>query len=261
MVTITDLSKMKTRGEKFTAITAYDYSFAKIIESAGIEIILIGDSLGNVCQGHQTTIPVSIGDMVYHTASVSRGVKDTFVIADMPFLSYGTTQNALKNSSKLMQNGAKMVKLEGGHWLSETVYQMSERGIPVCGHLGLTPQSVHQLGGYTIQGADSKAADKIFSDAMTLEQAGAQLLVLECIPSSLSKLITKNLQIPVIGIGAGPYTDAQILVLYDILGISSQIPRFARNFLLDSNSILSALKNYASAVRNSTFPTSQHFVE
>ena len=261
MVTITDLSKMKTRGEKFTAITAYDYSFAKIIESAGIEIILIGDSLGNVCQGHQTTIPVSIGDMVYHTASVSRGVKDTFVVADMPFLSYGTTQNALKNSRKLMQNGAKMVKLEGGHWLSETVYQMSERGIPVCGHLGLTPQSVHQLGGYTIQGADSKAADKIFSDAMTLEQAGAQLLVLECIPSSLSKLITKNLQIPVIGIGAGPYTDAQILVLYDILGISSQIPRFARNFLLDSNSILSALKNYVSAVRNSTFPTSEHFVE
>ena len=252
---------MKTRGEKFTAITAYDYSFAKIIESAGIEIILIGDSLGNVCQGHQTTIPVSIGDMVYHTASVSRGVKDTFVVADMPFLSYGTTQNALKNSRKLMQNGAKMVKLEGGHWLSETVYQMSERGIPVCGHLGLTPQSVHQLGGYTIQGADSKAADKIFSDAMTLEQAGAQLLVLECIPSSLSKLITKNLQIPVIGIGAGPYTDAQILVLYDILGISSQIPRFARNFLLDSNSILSALKNYVSAVRNSTFPTSEHFVE
>lgn len=261
MVTITDLSKMKTRGEKFTAITAYDYSFAKIIESAGIEIILIGDSLGNVCQGHQTTIPVSIGDMVYHTASVSRGVKDTFVVADMPFLSYGTTQNALKNSRKLMQNGAKMVKLEGGHWLSETVHQMSERGIPVCGHLGLTPQSVHQLGGYTIQGADSKAADKIFSDAMTLEQAGAQLLVLECIPSSLSKLITKNLQIPVIGIGAGPYTDAQILVLYDILGISSQIPRFARNFLLDSNSILSALKNYVSAVRNSTFPTSEHFVE
>ena len=261
MVTITDLSKMKTRGEKFTAVTAYDYSFAKIIESAGIEIILIGDSLGNVCQGHQTTIPVSIGDMVYHTASVSRGVKDTFVVADMPFLSYGTTQNALKNSRKLMQNGAKMVKLEGGHWLSETVYQMSERGIPVCGHLGLTPQSVHQLGGYTIQGADSKAADKIFSDAMTLEQAGAQLLVLECIPSSLSKLITKNLQIPVIGIGAGPYTDAQILVLYDILGISSQIPRFARNFLLDSNSILSALKNYVSAVRNSTFPTSEHFVE
>ena len=252
---------MKTRGEKFTAITAYDYSFAKIIESAGIEIILIGDSLGNVCQGHQTTIPVSIGDMVYHTASVSRGVKDTFVVADMPFLSYGTTQNALKNSRKLMQNGAKMVKLEGGHWLSETVHQMSERGIPVCGHLGLTPQSVHQLGGYTIQGADSKAADKIFSDAMTLEQAGAQLLVLECIPSSLSKLITKNLQIPVIGIGAGPYTDAQILVLYDILGISSQIPRFARNFLLDSNSILSALKNYVSAVRNSTFPTSEHFVE
>ncbi|MAH73021.1 MAG: 3-methyl-2-oxobutanoate hydroxymethyltransferase [Cellvibrionales bacterium TMED49] len=261
MVRITDLKKMKTQGDKFTALTAYDYSFAKVIEKAGIEIILIGDSLGNVCQGHKTTIPVSIDDMVYHTACVSRGAKEVVLIADMPFMSYETTQNALRNSGMLMQNGAKMVKLEGGQWLSETVYQMSERGIPVCGHLGLTPQSVHQLGGYAIQGANSKAADKIVNDAKTLEQAGAQLLVVECIPSSLSALITKKLKIPVIGIGAGPATDAQILVLYDVLGISDQIPSFSKNFLLSNNSILSAIKSYASAVRNSTFPTSEHFVQ
>ncbi len=260
MISITDLKRMKIRGEKFTALTAYDYSFAKIIERAGIEIILIGDSLGNVCQGHDTTIPVSIDDMVYHTESVARGAKEVFLIADMPFMSYKTTHNALKNAAILMQSGAKMVKLEGGQWLSETIYQLSERGIPVCGHLGLMPQSVHQLGGYAIQGANSKAADKIVKDAKMLEQAGAQLLVVECIPSSLSALITKNLKIPVIGIGAGPSTDAQILVLYDILGISAQIPKFSRNFLLDNDSILSAIQSYASAVRDSTFPTSEHYV-
>ena len=159
-----------------------------------------------------------------------------------------------------MQSGAKMVKLEGGQWLSETIYQLSERGIPVCGHLGLMPQSVHRLGGYAVQGANLKAADKIVNDAKILEQAGAQLLVVECIPSSLSTLITKNLKIPVIGIGAGPATDAQILVLYDILGISAQIPKFSRNFLIENNSILSAIQSYASAVRDSTFPTSEHFV-
>ena len=258
MTTIDDLTAMKSRSEKFASITAYDFSFAKLIDSAGIEMVLIGDSLGNVIQGRNTTIPVSVDEMAYHTEAVRRGVDRSLVVSDMPFMSYATPTDALHNAAILMQAGAQMVKLEGGEWLGDTIYQLTERGIPVCAHLGLTPQSVHKIGGFKVQGRDPKAAGQIVTDALLLQEAGAQLLVIECVPSSLGKLLAQTLNIPVIGIGAGPDTDAQILVLYDMLGISPAFPRFSKNFLSDSDSVLMALQQYAEQVRGGAFPAAEH---
>jgi len=257
-VTINTLSALKQQGEKFPVITAYDASFAALIEQAGIEAILVGDSLGNVIQGQGSTVPVTIDEMAYHTQAVRRGNDKSLLIADMPFMTYSTPEQAMDNAALLMQAGAQMVKLEGGAWLAETIRLLGERGIPVCGHLGLTPQSVNKLGGYRVQGRDDDAAATIIADAKLLEKAGLDLLVLECVPTPLADRISSELSIPVIGIGAGPGTDAQVLVIYDMLGLSPRHPKFTKNFLTETNSVLDALKAYADAVRDGSFPQPEH---
>jgi len=257
-ITIERLKSIKAEGKKFAVITAYDYSFAKLIDEAEIEVTLVGDSLGNVIQGQETTLPVTIDEMAYHTANVNRGISASLIVADMPFMSYATVPQALENAAILMQAGAQMVKLEGGEWLAETVHALTERGVPVCGHLGLTPQSVHKLSGFKVQGKNTEAADKMLDDAKQLEEAGADLLVVECIPSSLGESLAKNLAIPVIGIGAGPATDAQVLVLQDMLGISAKPPKFAKNFLIKESNIQNALKSYRQEVHSGAFPGAEH---
>ena len=257
-ITIERLKSIKADGNKFAVITAYDYSFAKLIDEAGIEVTLVGDSLGNVIQGQETTLPVTVDEMAYHTANVRRGINSSFIIADMPFMSYATVPQALENAAILMQAGAQMVKLEGGEWVIETIQALTERGIPVCGHLGLTPQSVHKLSGFKVQGKNAEAADKMLYEAKQLEEAGADLLVVECIPSTLGESLAKNLDIPVIGIGAGPATDAQVLVLQDMLGISAKLPKFAKNYLLQESNIQNALKAYRKEVQSGSFPSAEH---
>lgn len=257
-VTINTLNILKEQGEKFPVITAYDASFARLIEQAGIDVVLVGDSLGNVIQGHGSTVPVTMDDMMYHVEAVCRGNSKSLVIADLPFMAYATEAQTMENAALLMQAGAHMVKLEGGAWLEETVLMLSERGIPVCGHLGLTPQSVNKLGGYKVQGRDDQAAEQMVLDAHLLEEAGADILVLECVPTALAQKITNELSIPVIGIGAGPDTDAQVLVIYDMLGISPRLPKFSKNFLTETGDVETALKAYAKEVRSGTFPAPEH---
>jgi len=257
-MSIDTLKSIKANGKKFAAITAYDYSFAKLIDNAEIEVTLIGDSLGNVIQGQDTTIPVTLEEMAYHTANVKRGINASLILSDMPFMSYGTLPQALDNAAILMQSGAQMVKLEGGEWLAETVFALTERGIPVCGHLGLTPQSVHKLGGFKVQGKDLDAADKMLAEAKILEQAGADLLVVECIPSALGKAITSTVDIPVIGIGAGSDTDGQVLVLQDMLGMSDRTLKFSKNYLEQTSSIQTALSTYRNEVLSGAFPEPKH---
>ncbi|MGB0937039.1 MAG: 3-methyl-2-oxobutanoate hydroxymethyltransferase [Colwellia sp.] len=258
-ITTTTLLKMKQQGEKISTITAYDASFSKLFDQAGIHAILVGDSLGMVLQGQDDTLPVSIEDMAYHTQCVRRGVENTLIIGDMPFMTYASTEQALTNASKLMQAGASMVKMEGGAWLIETIKALVERGIPVCAHLGLTPQSVNVFGGFKVQGRQEEQAQKMIQDAQALEEAGAQLLVLECIPASLGKAITEAINIPSIGIGAGKDTDGQILVMHDALGIScSYMPKFSRNFLKDTGDIKKAVELYISEVSNGNFPGEAH---
>ena len=256
--TISNLNAMKVAGEKFAVITAYDYTFSRLIETADIEVTLVGDSLGNVIQGRDSTIPVSVDEMAYHTEIVKRGNSRTLLMTDMPFMSYASESQALDNAAILMQAGAQMVKLEGGEWLAETIFKLTERGIPVCGHVGLTPQSVHKLGGYRVQGKEEDAAQQMIQEAQVLEEAGADLMVVECVPSSLGKKLAESLNIPVIGIGAGPDTDAQVLVLQDMLGISQRLPKFSKNFLADSTSIQQAIINYGNEVRAGTFPAPEH---
>ena len=260
MKTITpgSLLAMKAKGEKFAVITAYDFTFAKLIENAEIEVVLVGDSLGNVIQGCDSTIPVTVEEMAYHTSAVKRGNNRALLITDMPFMSYATEAQALENAALLMQAGAQMVKLEGGEWLGDTVELLTERGIPVCGHVGLTPQSVHKLGGYKVQGKEEQAAAQMISDAKALQDAGAELIVVECVPSSLGSELSATLDIPVIGIGAGPDTDAQVLVLHDMLGISQRLPRFSKNFLEENTSIAEAISAYGKAVRSGSFPAKAH---
>lgn len=256
--TISNLNAMKAAGEKFAVITAYDYTFSRLIETAGIEVTLVGDSLGNVIQGRDSTIPVSVDEMAYHTEIVKRGNSRTLLMTDMPFMSYASENQALDNAAILMQAGAQMVKLEGGEWLAETIFMLTERGIPVCGHVGLTPQSVHKLGGYKVQGKEEDAAQRMIQEAQILEEAGADLMVVECVPSSLGRNLADSLNIPVIGIGAGPDTDAQVLVLQDMLGISQRLPKFSKNFLEQSSTIQQAIINYGNEVRAGTFPASEH---
>jgi len=258
-ITTSTLFKMKQQGDKISTITAYDASFAKIFDQAGIHAILIGDSLGMVLQGQDDTLPVDIEHMAYHTQSVKRGVTETLIISDMPFMTYATKEQAFTNAAKLMQAGASMVKMEGGAWLVDTIEALVERGIPVCAHLGLTPQSVNVFGGFKVQGRDNDAANKMIADAKILEAAGAQLLVLECIPSSLGKAISEAISIPTIGIGAGKDTDGQILVMHDALGIScSYMPKFSRNFLVDTGDIKKAIELYIQEVSNGNFPGEDH---
>lgn len=257
-ISIDTLKSIKVNGKKFAAITAYDYSFAKLIDKAEIEVTLVGDSLGNVIQGQPTTIPVTLDEMAYHTTNVKRGIESSLVVSDMPFMSYATVPQALDNAAVLMQAGAQMVKLEGGEWLTETVFALTERGIPVCAHLGLTPQSVHKLSGFKVQGKDANAAEKIAAEAKMLEQAGADLLVVECVPSSLGKTLASALDIPVIGIGAGSDTDGQVLVLQDMLGISDSAPKFSKNYMVKSSTIQDALSTYRAEVLSGAFPEPKH---
>ena len=258
-ITTATLLKMKQQDKKISTITAYDASFAKLFDQAGIHAILIGDSLGMVLQGEDSTLPVTIEDMAYHTRCVKRGVEETLIIADMPFMSYATQEQALTNATKLMQAGASMVKMEGGAWLNSTISALVERGIPVCAHLGLTPQSVNIFGGFKVQGREDDKAQQMIDDAKTLEAAGAQLLVLECIPASLGKLVTEALTIPTIGIGAGKDTDGQILVMHDALGIAcNYMPKFSRNFLKDTGDIKKAVELYISEVSEGNFPGDEH---
>lgn len=259
-VTINTLKKMKSAGEKIVCLTVYDASFAKILENAGVDVFLVGDSLGMVIQGHDTTLPVTINEMVYHTASVRRGSPQAFIMSDMPFMSYNTVDQALKNAGKLIKKGgAQMVKLEGGAAFVERVEKLSQHSVPVCAHLGLMPQSVHQLGGYRVQGRDDNSAQKIIDDAMAMQQAGADMLLLECVPAVLGKKVTQMLDIPVIGIGAGPDCDAQVLVLQDILGMTQgHAAKFSHNFMAASDSIESAVEAYVQAVRNGEYPTKDH---
>lgn len=257
-VNLPHLYDLKTRKARFPVLTVYDASFAAVIEQAGIEVVLVGDSLGNVIQGQDSTVPVTVDEMAYHTAAVRRGNSKSLLITDMPYMSYSTIEQTLHNAAHLMQVGAQMVKLEGGAWLLDSVHALTERGIPVCGHLGLTPQSVSKLGGYRVQGRDTAAAEQMLADAQGLQEAGADLVVLECVPSALGAKISSALEIPVIGIGAGPDTDAQVLVLYDLLGIAPSSPKFSRNFMSDHNSIAAAIEAYAEAVRNGRFPAPEH---
>ncbi|MCK5877482.1 MAG: 3-methyl-2-oxobutanoate hydroxymethyltransferase [Candidatus Marithrix sp.] len=254
-----NLDKLKQNGEKITCLTAYDTTFAKLIAQAGIDILLVGDSLGMVVQGQDSTVPVTLDDMVYHSQLVARGKQKALLIADMPFMSYSTPEIAFNTATRLMQEGhAQMVKLEGA-WVAETVEMLVERGIPVCGHLGLTPQSVYKLGGYKVQGRDKKDAQRLLEDALLLQEAGASLIVLECIPGNLAAEITTALEIPTIGIGAGKDCDGQVLVLYDILGITiGKKPSFAKDFLQETGSVSTAIEAFIEAVKNSTFPGSEH---
>jgi 3-methyl-2-oxobutanoate hydroxymethyltransferase len=257
-VTITTLQTHKAAGEKFAVITAYDATFASLVEDAGIEVILVGDSLGMVLQGHDSTLPATIDDMIYHTHCVRRGCTKPLIIGDLPFGTYNTREETMTNAAALMRAGANMVKLEGGKWLIDSISAMTERGIPVCAHLGLTPQSVNSLGGFKVQGRESNQATIILDDAKRVEAAGASMLVLECIPSSLAAEITSALTIPVVGIGAGADTDAQVLVLHDMLGLSPRSPKFVRNFMTDNPDVQSALKAYNTAVKALEFPTLEH---
>ena len=258
-ITSSTLLKFKQEGKKFTSLTAYDASFASAFDSEGVDVLLVGDSMGMVLQGHDDTLPVSVEDIAYHTRCVRRGVKRALLIADMPFMSYATPEQAMTNAAILMQAGANMVKIEGGHWLLETVTKLTERGIPVCAHLGLTPQSVHVFGGFKIQGRDADNAQRILDEAKAIEAAGAQLLVVECIPAPLAKAISEALTIPVIGIGAGADTDGQILVMHDVLGISSgYIPRFSKNYLKQTGEIREAIRAYIDEVEKGIFPGSEH---
>lgn len=257
--TTSTLLKMKQQGQKISTITAYDASFAKLFDQAGIHAILIGDSLGMVLQGQDDTLPVTIEHMVYHTQCVKRGVENTLVISDMPFMSYANVDQALTNATKLMQAGASVVKMEGGAWLVDTIRALVERGIPVCAHLGLTPQSVNVFGGFKVQGREDAQAQQMIKDAQALEVAGAQLLVLECIPAPLGKAISEAVTIPTIGIGAGKDTDGQILVMHDALGIScSYMPKFSRNFLQETGDIKKSIELYISEVSQGNFPGEDH---
>jgi 3-methyl-2-oxobutanoate hydroxymethyltransferase len=259
-ITISSLMKMKAEKEKIACLTAYDASFASVLEEGGVELILVGDSLGMVIQGLDTTVPVTMDDVVYHTRCVARGSQRALLVSDMPFLSYHSPDQALTNAARLMQEGgAQMLKLESGTTQIDTVRRLSDQGVPVCAHLGLRPQSIHRLGGYRVQGTDEHSATRMLEDALTLQQAGAVILLLECVPGLLAAEITANVDIPVIGIGAGVACDGQILVLHDILGITpGRVPRFVRNFMDGGKTIQAAVKEYVGAVKSCSFPSAEH---
>jgi 3-methyl-2-oxobutanoate hydroxymethyltransferase len=259
-VTLRDLARMKADKVKIACLTAYDASFAARLDEAGVDVVLVGDSLGNVIQGHATTVPVTVDDIVYHTRNVARGLKRAFLISDMPFLSYATPEMALANAARLMQEGgAKMVKLEGNGSQADIVRYLADNGVPVCAHLGLRPQMVHKLGGFSVQGRQEKAARQMLEDAQTLEKAGADLLLLELVPKDLAAKITTKVGVPVIGIGAGPKVDGQILVLYDMLDITpGRRPKFAKNFMEGADSVSGGVAAYVKAVKNKSYPAPEH---
>lgn len=260
--TVSTIKQMVQAGEKFTMLTAYDATFASLISKQGIETLLIGDSLGMVCQGKVSTLPVTIDEMVYHTEAVARGNQGALLVADMPFNTYGTVEQCLTNAGKLMQAGAHMVKLEGGAWLSESVTAMSRAGIPSCIHMGLTPQSVNKFGGFKVQGRDESAAQTMINDAKAVEAAGADFLLLECVPAELAQKVTAAVGIPVIGIGAGNSTDGQVLVCYDMLGLTqTRMPRFVKNFMAETGAFETAIATYKNDVKSGAFPAAEHCFE
>ncbi len=254
------LKKMKQQKQPIVALTAYDYTFARLLDHAGVDIILVGDSLGMVIQGHQTTIPVSMEDMLYHTSIVSEGVERALLIMDLPFMSYYSVERALDNATQALQEaGAQMVKLEGGLDQLPIVEALSRHDIPVCAHIGLKPQSIYKSGSYRVQGREQAAATLMIEEAAALEQAGADIILLECVPQTLAAEISANTDIPVIGIGAGNACDGQILVLQDLLGITpGKPPRFAKNFMQEGVDIQTAIKTYAEDVRSRKFPAEEH---
>lgn len=260
-MTINDLIKWKQEGRKFATSTAYDASFAQLFESQEMPVLLVGDSLGMVLQGENDTLPVTVDDIVYHTRCVRAGNPNCLLMADMPFMSYATPEQACENAAKLMRAGANMVKIEGGDWLVDTVKMLTERAVPVCAHLGLTPQSVNIFGGYKIQGRDQEKADRMVKDALALQEAGAQIVLLECVPAELAERITKVLDVPVIGIGAGNVTDGQILVMHDMFGISANyMPKFSKNFLAETGDMRKAVAKYIEDVANGVFPDDAHTI-
>lgn len=258
-ITLHTLQELKQRKEKFVCLTSYDATFARFSSRAGVEVLLVGDSLGMVLQGHDSTLPVTMEDIIYHVQCVNRGNEGALLIADLPFMSYASEAQTLENAARLMRAGAHMVKLEGGAWIAETTHLLTERGIPVCAHMGLTPQSINRIGGFRVQGRDPDEANTIVEEALLLESRGANVLLLECVPRSLARTITEKLSIPVIGIGAGPDVDGQIMVVHDLLGISPITPRFVKNFLPEStNGIPGAITEYVKAVKEVRFPAPEH---
>ena len=258
-VTVHTLANLRSAGEKIAMLTCYDASFASLMDRCGVEILLIGDSLGMVCNGHQSTLPVTVAEIAYHTAAVARGSKSAMIMADLPFGAYGTPETAYANSVQLMQAGAHMVKLEGGAWLADTVRFLTDRAVPVCAHLGLTPQSVHQLGGYKVQGKTTESAELLKADALRMQQAGASMVLLEAIPAQLGKEVTDMLAIPTIGIGAGPDCSGQVLVMHDLLGVfPGRKARFVKNFMEGQTSIDGAIGAYVAAVKGGSFPALEH---
>ncbi len=258
--TLTHLHALRQRGEKIAMLTCYDASFAALLEGQGVEVLLVGDSLGMVLQGHETTLPVTLQEMMYHTACVARGSKKSFIVSDMPFgTSQVSPQQTFAHAAQLMAAGAQMVKLEGGLEMVETVRFLTARGIPVCGHIGLTPQSVHQLGGYRVQGREAAAAQRLMDEAFALAEAGAGMLVLELVPAALAEDISAQLSIPTIGIGAGPGCSGQVLVLHDMLDLfPGKKARFVKNFLADTGSVAGAVSRYVQEVKAGTFPAEVH---
>ena len=259
MITVNTLKKMKADGEKIAMLTCYEASFAALMERAGVDVLLVGDSLGMTVQGQSSTLPVSLRDMCYHTAAVARGAENAMIVADLPFGAYQQSkEQAFAASAELMAAGAHMVKLEGGVWMAETTEFLQLRGIPVCAHIGLTPQSVHAFGGYKVQGKGDKA-DALLNDARAHEQAGAALVLMECVPASLGKRVTEALSCPTIGIGAGVNCDGQVLVMHDALGVlPGKTAKFVKNFMEGQSSIQSAIEAYVAAVKNKTFPSAEH---
>jgi len=260
-ITLFELGKMRNDGQKIAMLTCYDASFAAVMERAGVDVLLVGDSLGNAVQGQRTTLPVTLEQMIYHTEAVVRGCRRPFIVTDMPFGSYQENrEQALRNAVRLMAAGAQMVKLEGGEIMAGTVNFLVERGIPVCGHIGLTPQSVNQLGGYRVQGREENGARQLREDALALEQAGAAMLVLEMVPASLGAAVTASLtKMATIGIGAGPDCDGQVLVMHDMLGVfPGKTARFVKDFMSGAPSIEAAMAAYVQAVKEGTFPAVEH---
>ncbi|MDN3609072.1 3-methyl-2-oxobutanoate hydroxymethyltransferase [Vibrio ostreicida] len=260
-MTINDLKKWKQEGRKFATSTAYDASFAQLFEGQEIPVLLVGDSLGMVLQGTSSTLAVTVEDIAYHTRSVRAGSPNCLLMADMPFMSFATPEQACENAATLMRAGANMVKIEGGDWLVDTVKMLTQRAVPVCAHLGLTPQSVHLFGGFKVQGREQEKADRMVRDALDLQEAGAQALVLECVPKELAARITEVCDIPVIGIGAGNMTDGQILVMHDMFGVSANyMPKFSKNFLAETGDLNEAVAMYKREVESGVFPNETHTI-
>jgi 3-methyl-2-oxobutanoate hydroxymethyltransferase len=261
MITLNDLRRYKAEGRPFSCVTCYDATMGWALQQAGVDTVLIGDSLGMVIQGHESTLPVTLDDMVYHTRAVARGNRHALILADMPFMSYSTLGDAIHGATRLMQAGAHVVKLEGGAWLADTVRTLTQGGVPVCVHLGLTPQSVNVFGGYRVQGKTQAAADQLLADCEAVVAAGAAVLLLECVPVALARQVQERFEVPVIGIGAGPHCDGQVLVLYDLLGlVPGKAARFVHNFLAEAGAegVIGALQRFHEAVVARHYPAAQH---